>query len=450
MKRSIIATILVTMALTSIAQVEFRHDGLKYTTLDDNSVKVGKIDDKHLPKGKLVIPSQVTHDGITYDVTALGGWAFFGCKDLTEVVLPPTLTKIDIWAFCNCVKLKEINIPPSVKEIGYSAFENCESFTQLTLPDGLTNVSDRLAQECVNLKDVNLSQSIKVIEGSAFSSCKSLERIVLPQSVETIGNYAFAYCDSLKEIIMPKSIKSIGNNAFSCCKSLTSIALPEGITSLNANAFEYCTALEQVTLPASLTDINGNPFSSCRSLKEYKVAAESSSFAVKDGILYSKDMTELIACPTKNALGDFIVPATVTVIMSRAFYDCSGLTSIKMTGVKQIGESAFYGCNNLSSVDFGNKLETLAKGAFYSNSLIKSVTLPDSFKHMDMNNFDFCSELRTVSVNEELLARERDFNNLSFNFNSSELRFIVRLPKGETKTLTFDEIPDVKKYFLER
>ena len=163
-----------------------------------------------------------------------------------------------------------------------------------------------------------------------------------------------------------------------------------------------------------------------------------------DGILFSKDMTELIACPTQKELGDYIVPESVTNIAENAFFYCSNLTSIKMTNVKSIGESAFYGCSALANVDFGENLEYIYKGAFYSNSLIENIVLPDSFKHMGMINFDFCSNLKTVSLSENLSTRIEDFNNLSFNYNSKDLRFIVRLNNGGTKVLTIDEIPDAK------
>ena len=69
---------------------------------------------------------------------------------------------------------------------------------------------------------------------------------------------------------------------------------------------------------------------------------------------------------------------------------------------------------------------------------------------MDMINFEFCGNLKTVSLSEELSKRERDFNNLSFNFNSSDLRFIIRMPDGTTKTVKHEEINDMKKYFIER
>ncbi|MBR5118616.1 MAG: leucine-rich repeat domain-containing protein [Muribaculaceae bacterium] len=450
MRRGLISIVVALTTLVAMAQVEFIQNGLKYTALDDNSVKVRKIDDNHLPKGKLVIPAYVTHDGVTYTVTTLGGWAFFGCEDITEVELPATLTKIDIWAFCNCKKLKGIDIPSSVKEIGYSAFENCESFTSFTFPEGIELVSDRLLQECYNLTEVNLPEGVVKIDDCAFSDCKSLESITLPQSVKYIDNSAFAYCNNLKHISLPKGLKKLGRNVFSSCVSLVEIELPEGITEIGDNVFNNCRALEQVTLPASLSWLKSNPFSSCGALKEYKVAEGSEYFAVQDGILFSKDMTRLIACPVSKDLGDYIVPATVKEIASDAFYGCSRLTSITMSDVTDIGDNAFNGCHNLVTVDFGSKLETLGKAAFYSNSKIENIVLPDSFKHMDMINFEFCGNLKTVSLSEELSKREQDFNNLSFNFNSSDLRFIIRMPDGTTKTLKHEEINDMKKYFREK
>lgn len=450
MRRGFISILLALTALLAMAQVEFIQNGLRYTSLDDNTVKVRKIGDNDVPKGKLVIPSHVTHDGVTYTVTTLGGWAFFGCEDITEVELPNTLTKIDIWAFCNCKKLKEVNIPSSVKEIGYSAFENCESFTSFIFPEGIELVSDRLLQECYNLKEVNLPEGVVKIDDCAFSDCKSLESITLPQSVKVIDNSAFAYCNNLKHISLPKGLKKLGRNVFSGCVSLVEIELPEGITDIGDNVFNNCRALESVTLPASLTWLKSNPFSSCGALNEYKVAEGSEYFTVLDGILFSKDMTRLIACPVRKKVGDYTVPSTVKEIAEDAFYECNGLTGITMTGVTYIGANAFNGCHNLVTVDFGSKLEKLGKGAFYSNSKIENIVLPDSFQHMDMINFEFCSNLKTVSLSEDLSKREQDFNNLSFNFNSSDLRFIIRMKDGTTKTLKHEEINDMKKYFRER
>ena len=450
MKKTLMAILAALTTLASAAQVEFVKDGLLYKQIGENAVSVGKIDDKHKPAGKLKIPAKVKNDGVTYVVTALDKWGFFGCDQLTDISLPNTLKKIDIWALCKCTNIKKLKIPASVTEIGYAAFENLESITEIELPDGLTEVPERLLKECANLKSVKIPDSVTSIGSSAFSSCKELESIELPKNVESLGSYALAYNEKLTDIRMPESLKSIGLEAFSCCKALKSIVIPEGVTKLNQKAFNYCTALEDVTLPSTLAEINGNPFSSCRALKEYKIAENNASFAVVDGILFSKDMTRLIACPTNKEVGDYTVPASVKTIASYAFYDCSRLTSAKMTAVEVIAAASFHDCRNLASIDFGTKLKSLGDKAFYSCNSLKEVVLPSSLEHVEACNFDFSSDLKTVSVAEDLWSRERDFNNLSFQFCPDDLQFIIRLKNGGTKTATPKELNDMKKYFINR
>ncbi|MDB8004370.1 leucine-rich repeat domain-containing protein, partial [[Eubacterium] siraeum] len=67
---------------------------------------------------EFVIPSEI--DGIP--VTKINGYAFEGCKSLTSVTIPDTVTIIYDEAFLNCPMLKEVTIPASVKEISNYAF----------------------------------------------------------------------------------------------------------------------------------------------------------------------------------------------------------------------------------------------------------------------------------------------------------------------------------------
>lgn len=423
-----------------------RDNGLRYEITGENTVKVEKAKD-NLPKGKVVIPSQVKLDGKTYTVTAIGSWGFFGCKDITEVVIPNTITDIDIWAFTNCEKIAKIDIPSTVTHIGYSAFEGCSSLTSITIPSSIKMIDERLCKECDNLTTINLPPTITSIGMSAFSECKKLETIVLPDAVTTIGAYAFAYNDALKYVGLPASLRSIGHEAFSCCQSLTTMDIPEGTTQLGYNAFNYCKALESITLPSTLTYINGNPFSSCRALKEINVRQGEHSLISIDGIIFSNDMTKLITCPPSHNCGNYTVPASVKEIMPYAFYDCSKLTGITMTNVERIGESAFHG-TNISTLNLGNKLKSIEKAAFYSCNELSEVFLPDSVQHLGMNAFDFCHKLLKVSLAEKLTKNEDEFNNTVFQFNSKDLKFIVRKDDGTTETLSFDQVPVV--HFPER
>lgn len=446
--RKFLFLIMALGALGAMAGETFVSGGLKYTEIGNGFVKVGKISDEAQPKGTLVIPPTVKHGGEIYVVSKIDSWGFFGCRGITRVQLPPTLTVIDIWAFTCCESLLGIDIPSSVTEIGYAAFETCTSFTSFTFPAGVTKVSERVLQECVNLREVSIPEGVTVIENSAFSSCKSLPTIRLPQTVRQIGSYSFAYCDSLRSIPLPAGVERLGNDVFSCCQALESIELPEGLTEIGNNAFHYCSSLREITLPASLTTVTGNPFTSCKALERIAVAPGSRSYAVSDGILFSKDMTRLVFCPVSKETGNYVVPATVTAIASRAFFECGGLTGIKMTGVVTIGESAFYNCDNLSNVDFGTRLQSMGKSAFYSNSKIEHIVLPDSFEHLGVTNFDFCGNLRTVSVAASLFQRMDDFNNFSFQFNSDDLRFVLRQPDGTTLTTEASQLPDAKGKYL--
>ena len=58
--------------------------------------------------------------------TTIGDCAFAGCKNLTSVDLPNTVTKISRSAFYNCSGLTSVTIPNSVTSIGnYAFFDFC-------------------------------------------------------------------------------------------------------------------------------------------------------------------------------------------------------------------------------------------------------------------------------------------------------------------------------------
>lgn len=436
------------LAMTTRAEVGSRYilNGLCYKVLTDNTVAVGKISDKEQPVGIVEIPEQVTLRGSTYTVTTIDGWGFFGCENITRLTLPNTIDSIGPFALCRCEGLTEMNIPSSVKKMSYAVFEKCTGLTSIAVPNSITRIENRLFQECENLREVNLPPTITSIGSSAFSRCNSLERITLPDAVATIDDYAFAYSKSLKHIDLPRSLQSIGDVTFSDC-AFREMTLPEGLTSLGEDAFRNCDSLESLTLPSTLKEVSGNPFTSCKSLKSISVTPGEGSLIAIDGILFSADMTKLIACPMNRDCGNFVVPASVKEIMPSAFCDCKKLTGLKMTAVEHIGEAAFLS-TKITTLDLGLKLQTIGKEAFGSCHNLTEVRLPDSVKELMVNAFGSCSELRTVSVSEKLSKNEEGFNTLVFQMVPKDIKFIVRKKDGSTYTLRYDQIPDLTKRFL--
>ena len=60
---------------------EFTVDGVRYSVNDDNkTVTVVGNPSGSKPTGDLTIPESVTYGGISYPVTSIGNWAFFGCS----------------------------------------------------------------------------------------------------------------------------------------------------------------------------------------------------------------------------------------------------------------------------------------------------------------------------------------------------------------------------------
>ena len=67
-------------------------------------------------------------------ITVIPKDAFRELKNLEEVQLPFTLTRIEASAFYGCPKLKTIVFPDSLEYIGNSAFKNCTSLKKVVLP----------------------------------------------------------------------------------------------------------------------------------------------------------------------------------------------------------------------------------------------------------------------------------------------------------------------------
>ena len=120
---------LMTAALLLCSMVvsaeDFSVDGIYYniTSETDLTVEVTSAIDEY--SGDVTIPAIVKHDGKTFRVTTIGMYAFYGCANLTSVVIPSSVTTINDLAFSSCSGLKSIHIPNSVIEIKQRAFEYC-------------------------------------------------------------------------------------------------------------------------------------------------------------------------------------------------------------------------------------------------------------------------------------------------------------------------------------
>ena len=196
-----LAALLLPLAAVSANAQKTLVDGIYYKlNQDTKQAEVAQGSDFDYYAGEVTIPSAITYNGVTYEVTSIEKRAFQYCSGLTSVIIPESVTTIENETFSFCSGLTSVTIPSSVMRIKNSAFFGCSALTSLTIPS-----------------------NIKIIEYYAFARCSALTSVIIPSNVTCLEDGAFAGCSGLTTIVIPSNVTSIGEAAFQRCNGLTSV-----------------------------------------------------------------------------------------------------------------------------------------------------------------------------------------------------------------------------------
>ena len=368
--------ILLLCCVGTVKAEEVTIDGIKYDVITKTKqAKVISGDTKY--SGNIVIPSEITHNNVTYSVTSIGNRAFNKCSGLTSVVIGNSVTSIGISAFYGCSGLTSITIPNSVTSIGYEAFSGCSGMKEVHINDlsAWCNISfgGYYAYPLCYAKNLYLNgklvtnlvipDDVKEIKSYAFCNCSGLTSVEIPNSVTSIGISAFEGCSGLTSIEIPNSVTSIGFYAFGGCSGLTSIEIPNSVTSIGEDAFSFCSGLTSITIPNSVTSIGNDAFYNCSGLTSIEIPNSVTSIG-DYAFYYCKGLTSIE------------IPNSVTSIGSYAFYWCSGLTNVVIgNSVISIGDEAFYYCDSLVSVHINDIAAWCTSSSAFDNSYTENITL---------------------------------------------------------------------------
>jgi hypothetical protein len=218
-------------------------------------------------------------------VTVIGANVFADNGNITTVVLPEGLLRIDEGAFsfnANPYRaivdefpssaLSSVTLPSTLQYIGANAFCGCQNLKQVTLPAGLTELGES-AFERTGLEQIAFPPRLAVIPWAAFQSCLSLRSVVIPASVQKIGAHAFSGCGLTSIVFADRSGADIalGEGCFASNPCLRECILPEGITALPANmlAGDWRNAsidLPAIRIPASVTSVGNQAFDCCNNV----------------------------------------------------------------------------------------------------------------------------------------------------------------------------------------
>lgn len=262
----------------------------------------------------------------------------------------------------------------SPKDFKYEEIAGGIAITRYIGDDRDVVIPAKIKGKTVTMIDNLAFDGLSVTGTEAAENCRKMTSVVIPESVTVIGRYAFRNCDRLTTIVIPDRVTSIGEGAFSSCSRLSSI-----------------------TIPSNVTEMGDNPFFGSEGLQNITVEEGNRIFTSQDGVLYSKDMTVLLAYPIGKQDANFTIPDSVTRIEESAFSHCKTLTSISIpSNVTSIGPQAFLYCTNLSSVSLENGLTSIEEWAFQGCRNLLSIEIPSSVKDIEDKAFDDCDSLSDV------------------------------------------------------
>ncbi len=131
------------------------------------------------------------------------------------------------------------------------------------------------------------------------------------------------------------------------------------IIGIEANGFSNQKEIEAVVIPDYVKTIGENAFNGCPDLVAYQVVTENEKYMSVDGILYSKDKTNLIHYP-QNKQGDiFEIPENVTKIEAAAFDTNAHLNAIITNDVVDYFNEANWGAASRTIVIDNNLGENM-------------------------------------------------------------------------------------------
>lgn len=245
--------------------------------------------------------------------------------DLREV---KNLTVLPAGAFKECHTLREVLLPTSVTSIGAEAFADCTALEGVPFSTHLQKIGDRaftgaFTGGTFSALDLSGATALVEISDGAFEGCNTLISLVLPAKLSKIGNGTFKECYSLEgSLTLPVTLSAIGSEAFYNCNNLAgTLSLPAALTSLGARAFMKCASLEVLDMGTSrLSVIEEETFKECRSLFAGSV---SRSLFIPSGVVrIARSAFE------KTLMTEVDLPATLSEMGRRAFYNCSDLVVV--------------------------------------------------------------------------------------------------------------------------
>ena len=332
----------------------------------------------------------------------------------------------------------DVVIPEGVVRIQKKAFQGCYELTSVTLPKSLVKMGENVFRGCDNLLAIHVDA-----ENTAFSSKNGL-------LLDKCGSTLLMVPYGVTSVTLPASVTQLESDIFDSCTALVTIQVEEGNsayaskdgllfnkagTTLIAVPYE----VTSVTLSAAVKEVAEDAFVGRGKITAIQVEKENSTYSSMGGLLFNKNRSELIAVP--EGVTTVMLPKGVKEIRYNQFADCNALTSVTLSkGVKTIDGHAFINCRNLTSIVIPEGVTEIGARAFWNCQSLTSVVIPASVQTIENSAFLGCKSLTSVTI----LAPKVTFGKKVFKGCSNVNT--IQLPNGvQWEDLTSDGESDEGK-----
>ena len=335
--------------------------------------------DKTISKPKFVVAD---------DTRVIAGGAFQGNKTVTAVVLPQSVSRIDVFTFRDCKNLQKVTFGRHITSIGRDAFtgsgiylnekkwkkgilyvDSCLIAVNKELPAKVQYktpyrliAEGAFAQNTV-IQSVELSPLLETLPAACFYECANLQNVKLPATLREIGAFAFYRCPLLKDINIPAGLSKVGDGVFYECSALSNLTLPEGVEEIGKACFFGCKSFTAFHMPQALKQIGDGAFAGCIRLESIKLPDNLESIGKQC----------FAGC---TGLEQIIIPEKIIVVSEEAFAGCNHIyKAVLPENLYAIHNGAFRGCGRLERMDIPDRTFTIGKDAFSGCSSLEQVNL---------------------------------------------------------------------------
>lgn len=297
----------------------------------------------------------------------------------------------------------------------------CKTSDEVIDLSGIGSIDDYAFEGCRSKKIIN-ADDLFMIESRALSgSAVFLSDAIneMRNDMYIIGNTLIRINDNARNINIPDSINLINPEInFSAIENVEM-----SISALGELYYWHGGQMQTLSLRCPDTMSNNNIYDRLRysgtrlRMKKILAADGNNKLASVDGIIYTKDMKQLIICPEEHG-GDVAIPEGVEEISAQAFNYCN-VTSISLpstltfvanstfdnckmqhidfgTGMKCIGRLGR--CEQLKEIEIPSQVKTIWGGAFESCTFLEHVTLHEGLEEIGWDAFRGCTEMKEIEI----------------------------------------------------